>query len=117
MIVATLTRGLLVGVPVTYIFVKNVGYVARVEGVSMQPSLNPNDKQDDYVFLNQWSVNWGKGVEKNDIVIFKSPKFPFKKLIKRVVGLPGDVIHTRGYREEVVKVLANFFLKKLTINF
>ncbi|KFM78262.1 Mitochondrial inner membrane protease subunit 2, partial [Stegodyphus mimosarum] len=49
-------KNILISVPVTVAFLDSVGYVAKVEGVSMQPSLNPeNEKTNDYVLLNKWA--------------------------------------------------------------
>ncbi|KAH8028010.1 hypothetical protein HPB51_012596 [Rhipicephalus microplus] len=44
------------GFPVTVAFVDCVAYVAKVEGVSMQPELNPEPEEfSDYVLLNRWA--------------------------------------------------------------
>ena len=96
-------RCVIIGIPVGFILFSQVGYVARVEGVSMQPALNPDLEQEDYVFLNRWVVR-DKNIQRGDIVTFKSPKYPNQKLIKRVVGLSGDVIHTRGYKKDILEV-------------
>lgn len=96
-------RNILIGIPIGFIVIDQVGYVARVEGVSMQPALNPDLKQDDYVFLNRWVMR-DKDIERGDIVTFKSPKYPNQKLIKRVIGIPGDVIRTISYKQEILQV-------------
>ncbi|XP_046424761.1 mitochondrial inner membrane protease subunit 2 [Neodiprion virginianus] len=96
-------RNILIGIPIGITFLDTVGYVARVEGVSMQPALNPNLKEVDYVYLNRWAVR-GLKVERGEIISLSSPKFPNQKLIKRVIGLPGDVIGTIGYKTDFVQV-------------
>ncbi|OXU24896.1 hypothetical protein TSAR_010639 [Trichomalopsis sarcophagae] len=101
--ISSTLRSIIIGVPVGFLFFNQVGYVARVEGVSMQPALNPDLEQEDYVFLNRWVVR-DKNIRRGDIVTFKSPKFPNQKLIKRVIGLSGDVIHTIGYRKQILQV-------------
>lgn len=106
---SSLLRNFLIGVPIGITFLDTVGYVARVEGVSMQPALNPDVKQTDYVFLNRWAVR-SYNIQHGDIVIFVSPKFPSQKLIKRVVGLSGDIVTTIGYKAPVVEV--HFSCKK-----
>lgn len=96
-------RNILIGIPIGITFVDTVGYVARVEGVSMQPSLNPDVKKYDYVFLNRWPIH-SYNINHGDIVSFTSPKHPSQKLIKRVIGLEGDEVGTIGYKFPIVKV-------------
>ena len=64
-------------------FLDNVGYVAMVSGVSMQSTLNP-DQKTDYVFLNKWPVR-NFELERRDIVSLLSPKDQDVKLIKRIL--------------------------------
>ncbi|XP_063783360.1 mitochondrial inner membrane protease subunit 2 isoform X3 [Pseudophryne corroboree] len=60
--------GFFVAVPVTVTFLDRVACIARVEGVSMQPSLNPGDyNKSDVVLLNRWSVR-NYEVQRGDIV-------------------------------------------------
>lgn len=82
-----------------------VGYVARVDGISMQPSLNPDSSKTDYVFLCSFLVrNLDLDLERGDVVSLISPKNPQQKLIKRVVGLQGDFINTIGYKTPHITV-------------
>ncbi|XP_071316770.1 mitochondrial inner membrane protease subunit 2 isoform X4 [Trachinotus anak] len=84
--------GFFVAVPVTVTVLDRFAYVARVEGASMQPSLNPEGGSDcDVVLLNRWSVR-NYQVQRGDIVSVVSPKNPQQKIIKRVIGLEGDFI-------------------------
>ncbi|XP_030282144.1 mitochondrial inner membrane protease subunit 2 isoform X2 [Sparus aurata] len=60
--------GFFVAVPVTVTVLDRFAYVARVEGASMQPSLNPDGGSDcDVVLLNRWSVR-NYQVQRGDIV-------------------------------------------------
>ncbi|XP_033882071.1 mitochondrial inner membrane protease subunit 2 isoform X2 [Acipenser ruthenus] len=60
--------GFLVAVPVTVTVLDRLAYVARVEGASMQPSLNPEGAAaSDIVLLNRWSVR-NYQVQRGDIV-------------------------------------------------
>ncbi|KAK1169146.1 mitochondrial inner membrane protease subunit 2 isoform X1 [Acipenser oxyrinchus oxyrinchus] len=60
--------GFLVAVPVTVTVLDRLAYVARVEGASMQPSLNPEGATaSDIVLLNRWSVR-NYQVQRGDIV-------------------------------------------------
>lgn len=70
----------------------------------MQPALNPNNNQTDYVFLSRWAIRGVDNVKRGDIVSLVSPKDPSQKIIKRVVGLQGDVISTLGYKQEIIRV-------------
>ncbi|TDH09872.1 hypothetical protein EPR50_G00092600 [Perca flavescens] len=60
--------GFFVAVPVTVTVLDRLAYVARVEGASMQPFLNPEGRLDcDVVLLNRWSVR-NYEVQRGDIV-------------------------------------------------
>ncbi|XP_005039385.1 PREDICTED: mitochondrial inner membrane protease subunit 2 [Ficedula albicollis] len=97
-------KGFFVAVPVTVTFLDRVACVARVEGASMQPSLNPGGRQaSDVVLLNHWSIR-NYDVQRGDIVSLVSPRNPEQKIIKRVIALEGDIIKTIGYKKKYVKV-------------
>ncbi|CAJ1055873.1 mitochondrial inner membrane protease subunit 2 isoform X2 [Xyrichtys novacula] len=84
--------GFFVAVPVTVTVLDRIAYVARVEGASMQPFLNPEGGSEcDVVLLNRWSVR-NYQVQRGDIVSVLSPRNPQQKIIKRVIGLEGDFI-------------------------
>ncbi len=56
------------------------------------PSMTPTLQVHDRVLVNKLSYDL-HGVHRGDIVVFKGPQEgPEKDLIKRVVGLPGDVV-------------------------
>ncbi|XP_020336745.2 mitochondrial inner membrane protease subunit 2-like isoform X2 [Oncorhynchus kisutch] len=97
--------GFFVAVPVTVTVLDRFAYVARVEGASMQPSLNPegNVTGSDVVLLNRWSVR-NYQVRRGDIVSVLSPKNPQQKIIKRVIALEGDFIKTLGYKNRYLRV-------------
>lgn len=89
---------ILIGIPIGITFLNTVGYIAKVEGVSMQPTLNPDERHPDYVFLNRRAIRT-QDIQRGDIVTVKSPKSPDQILIKRVIGLSGDIIRTHGYKK------------------
>ncbi|XP_017073222.1 mitochondrial inner membrane protease subunit 2 [Drosophila eugracilis] len=97
-------KSLLYALPLGVTFLDCVGYVARVDGISMQPALNPVPDEKDYVFLLRWGSNNPSQVERGDVISLISPKDPAQKIIKRVVGLQGDVVSTLGYKHEIVRV-------------
>ncbi|XP_042323931.1 mitochondrial inner membrane protease subunit 2 isoform X4 [Sceloporus undulatus] len=97
-------KGFFVAVPVSVTFLDRVACIARVEGASMQPSLNPEERQvSDVVLLNHWSIR-NYEVQRGDIVSLVSPRNPEQKIIKRVIALEGDIIKTIGYKKKYVKV-------------
>ena len=58
-----------------------------VDGTSMKPSLNNNQ----YVLVNKLAYLF-HSPERGDVIVFHWPIDTTKDLIKRVIGLPGDVI-------------------------
>lgn len=48
-----LVKTLILAVPVGITVVDVIGYVARVDGESMKPTLNPQFNDTEYVFLNK----------------------------------------------------------------
>jgi len=70
-----------------------VGQVARVEGHSMQPTLEDQDR----LVVNKF-VYLLHRPQIGDIVMVASPEEPDKMLVKRVVAGPGDAIRSVGGR-------------------
>lgn len=60
-----------------------------IDGTSMQPGLNNNQ----YVLVNKLAYLF-HAPERGDVIVFHFPRDTNKDLIKRVIGLPGDVIVT-----------------------
>lgn len=62
-----------------------------VKETSMEPTIHPND----YVIMSKQAYTFGK-VDRGDIIVFKSDmkldETHNKLLIKRVIGVPGDII-------------------------
>uniref|UniRef100_A0A665VZK3 Mitochondrial inner membrane protease subunit 2 n=1 Tax=Echeneis naucrates TaxID=173247 RepID=A0A665VZK3_ECHNA len=83
--------GFFVAIPVTVTVLDRFAYVARVEGASMQPSLNPEGGSDcDVVLLNRWSVR-NYRVQRGDIVSV-TPE------------MPPSIYMTLGYKNRYVRV-------------
>lgn len=59
----------------------------RVEGISMEPSLHDGQ----FVIVNRLAYRW-QSPTRGDIVVFYFPLNPSRRFIKRIIGLPGDVI-------------------------
>lgn len=61
----------------------------KVEGTSMLPVLTNNER----IFVNKFLYRFGAGeIQRGDLVVFWYPGDRTKSYIKRVIGLPGDVI-------------------------
>jgi signal peptidase I len=59
----------------------------RVEGISMEPSLHDGQ----FVVVNRLAYRWNE-LQRGDIIVFHFPPDPSRRFIKRVIGLPGDVV-------------------------
>src|SRR4030095_1651344 len=57
----------------------------RVEGVSMMPSLDDQER----IFINKF-VYHIEAISPGDVVVFRYPRDPSKSFIKRVIGVAGD---------------------------
>ena len=97
-------RAILFGLPAGIAFVDIFGHIARVDGVSMQPCLNPDPSAtSDFVFLSRW--RWKKfNYSRGDVVSLCSPKDPTYIIIKRIIALEGDKVETLRYSDSTVTV-------------
>src|SRR5688572_32095325 len=68
-----------------------------VEGTSMLPQLHDGERLlvNKLVYYKIQSVSWGH-IERGDIVVFWYPDDPDKSYVKRVIGLPGEVVEIRA---------------------
>jgi signal peptidase I len=65
----------------------------RVDGTSMEPTLH----NDEFVLVNKLAYQYGKP-KTGDIIVFHFPGDPEQEYIKRVIGVPGDIIEVNGGR-------------------
>lgn len=86
----TFLRSIIFGIPLGITIIDEVGYIARVDGKSMQPLFNPSNRTD-YIFLCRWALR-NSNIIRGDVISFISPKNPEHRIIKRVIGIPGDRI-------------------------
>lgn len=79
----------------------------RVEGYSMMPHLQNNER----LFIDKVSINF-EPIRRGDVVVFHYPLDPSQSFIKRIIGLPGDhvviwdgivYINGRRLREPYIK--------------
>ena len=80
---ATIAAAIIIG----FLFSNFVVGRANVYGESMMPTIH----QSDVVLLNKFVYRFTKP-KRNDIIVFPFKGQPENKYIKRVIGLPGDVI-------------------------
>lgn len=68
-----------------------------VEGTSMLPVLHDGERLlvNKLVYYKFKGVRWGH-IERGDIVVFWYPKDPDKSYVKRVIGLPGEMVEVRS---------------------
>src|SRR6266850_1682643 len=85
--VKSITRDIIFAAVMAVLIVVFVVQPVKVEGTSMQPRL----ENDERIFVNKFEYNFTP-IERGDIVVFWYPEDPTKSFIKRVVGLPGESI-------------------------
>ena len=68
-----------------------------VEGTSMLPQLHDGERLlvNKLVYYKIESVSWGH-LNRGDIVVFWYPKEPDKSYVKRIIGLPGEMVEVRN---------------------
>jgi signal peptidase I len=92
-------RDLIVSVAVSAFIIVFLYQPVRVEGTSMLPMLEDQDR----LFINKMAYRVGD-IRQGDVVVFQYPLDHSKSYIKRVIAVPGDRIridHGRVYVNEV----------------
>jgi signal peptidase I len=77
----------LVVAAILFLAVNMVTARIRVEGKSMEPTL----VEGQFILINRLAYRWGE-MERGDIIVFHFPFDHDRRLIKRLIGLPGDTI-------------------------
>lgn len=84
-----LVRDVFVAVLLAVFLIVFVYRPVKVEGTSMMPLLNDDER----IFINQFTYRFGiSDISRGDTVVFWYPWDRSKNYIKRVIGLPGDVV-------------------------
>ena len=78
-------RDILISVAIAVLIVVFLYQPVRVEGNSMLPRLDDQDR----LFINKFVYRF-TAIERGDVVVFHYPRDPEKSYIKRVIALPGD---------------------------
>lgn len=66
---------------------KFIGKPFIVNGVSMSPTMQTNE----YIIIDQLTYKFTE-IERGDVVVFRAPPEPGKYYIKRIIGLPGEIV-------------------------
>ena len=85
--VKSITRDIIFAAVMAVLIVVFVVQPVKVEGTSMQPRL----ENDERIFVNKFKYTF-ESIERFEIVVFWYPEDPTKSFIKRVIGLPNDLI-------------------------
>lgn len=82
-------RDLSVSVVIAIIVILFLYQPVKVEGTSMTPALI----NDERIFINKFVYRFGfSDIVRGDTIVFWAPEDPTKSYIKRVIGVPGDVV-------------------------
>src|ERR1700681_2300335 len=84
------TRDLLIAIGLALVMIVFLYQPVKVEGTSMAPLLSDQER----IFINKFVYRF-EPIERGDVVVFWYPLDRSKSFIKRVVGLPGDMVNIR----------------------
>ena len=82
-------RDLALSVAIAVVVILFIYQPVKVEGTSMMPALVDQER----IFINKFVYRFGfSDIQRGDMVVFWVPTDPSKSYIKRVIGLPGDLV-------------------------
>jgi signal peptidase I len=82
-------RDLAFSVLIAVVLIVFIYQPVKVEGTSMMPTLTDQER----IFINKFTYHFGLGsITRGDMVVFWFPLDNTKSYIKRVIGVPGDVV-------------------------
>jgi signal peptidase I len=86
-------RDLSVSVVIAIIVILFLYQPVKVEGTSMTPSLVNEER----IFINKFVYRFGfSDIVRGDTIVFWAPEDSSRSYIKRVIGIPGDVVEIVG---------------------
>jgi signal peptidase I len=102
-------RDLAISIAIAIVVIIFVYQPVKVEGTSMMPSLVDQER----IFVNKFIYRLGiDDIRRGDLVVFWYPFDQTKSYIKRIIGLPGDVISIdRGVVSVNGKLLAEDYVE------
>ena len=83
----TWVRDLFISIIISGFIILFLYQPVKVEGTSMLPGLEDQER----IFINKFVYKF-EPIERGDVVVFRYPRDPSKSYIKRVIGMPGDVV-------------------------
>ncbi len=91
-----LLRDIILILAVFVLFGVFVAQPVVVDGESMVPELHEGERLlvNKLIYYDLESFDWGH-IERGDIVVFWYPQDPEKSFVKRVIGLPGELVEIR----------------------
>src|ERR1700742_506447 len=85
----SLLRDIAISVILAVILIVFIYQPVKVEGTSMMPGLTDQER----IFINKYEYKLGTdSIARGDLVVFHFPLDPNQSYIKRVIGIPGDVV-------------------------
>lgn len=85
---------------VSKIFIVALAIVVPIRYFLFQPfvvngdSMLPNFRSGDYLIIDEVSYRF-QDPQRGDVVVFKYPKNPSQRFIKRIIGLPGETVEIK----------------------
>lgn len=94
-----------------FICIRGVIQNYQVQGPSMFPTLQNHE----YILVDKATYIFG-APQRGDVIVFKWPKDTSEDFVKRVIGIPGDVVHVDGNGQVTVDgtVLNEPYINDLT---
>jgi len=74
-------------------------------------SMEPNFKEGDYLIVDEISYRFRKPL-RGEVIVFKYPNNPSQRFIKRVIGLPGEVVEIKNGRVLISQNGKSWFLNE-----
>ncbi|MDQ1468956.1 MAG: signal peptidase [Bryobacterales bacterium] len=85
----SLLRDIAISVVLAVFLIVFIYQPVKVEGTSMMPGLSDQER----IFVNKYEYKFGvSSIERGDLVVFHYPRDRSQSYIKRVIGVPGDVV-------------------------
>src|SRR5215475_12346735 len=84
------TRDLLIAIGLALVIIVFLYQPVKVEGTSMAPLLSDQER----IFINKFVYRF-EAIHRGDVVVFWYPLDRSKSFIKRVIGLPGEMVEIR----------------------